>query len=801
MKNRMPAISIFLLCFGVIFFPGFEGAYSEALPVVRIGLIGDGPSAGRLDLNAQVFMKEILEVTRNEFDVRFPREKTLFADMTREGINQAIDRLLQDPEVDIVITLGSVASSEICKRGALQKPVIAPIVIDVELQGLPIVRGTSGVKNLSYITSFKKAGRDVKIFRGMVPFSRLTVLIDRLLMETFPKVREIAEKISRENAIEISIVPATDSAETVLAALGPETEAVFLSPLVRFTPVEFDHLVNGLIEKGLPSFSLWGKTEVEQGVLAAVSPKSDITRLARRVALNVQRILIGEDPATFQVALFQGLHLSINMATARSIGYSPDWNTLTEADLINEEVPDIPRRVTLESAVNEALAANLDLAAANREVAAGEEEVRISRSVMFPQVDLSVLGVIIDDDRAGASLGSQAERTLSGSATLTQLIYSEDARSNYDVRRSIQAGREQERTRVLLDIIFEAAVDYLNLLKAKTIEGIQKENLKVTRSNLELARFRESIGYSGPSDVFRWESEIATDRIAVLNAGTQRRVAEIALNRVLNRPLEEQFATEETDIYDPSHIIGEGRLDKYIDNPENFSIFRDFIVREGLEASPELKNVNASISAQRRILLRAKRAVWLPVISLQADITQIFSEGGEGSDASLGALLPVSIPEADDTEWSISALASFPLFEGGAKKAEINRSIEELGRLKLERASAAERVEERIRSALHVARTAFTTIEFSNDAARAARKNLELITDSYSRGVVGIIDLLDAQTASLVADLEAANAATDFLIALMNAQRAAGGFDLLMTAEEREDWFRRLEAFFHKAKS
>lgn len=171
----------------------------------------------------------------------------------------------------------------------------------------------------------------------------------------------------------------------------------------------------------------------------------------------------------------------------------------------------------------------------------------------------------------------------------------------------------------------------------------------MTRSNLELARFRESIGYSGPSDVFRWESEIATDRIAVLNAGTRRRVAEIALNRVLNRPLEEQFATEEKDINDPSPIIGEGRLDKYIDNPKNFSIFREFIVREGLEASPELKSVNATIAAQRRILLRAKRAVWLPAISLQADVKQIFSEGGEGSDPALSAMLPLSIPEADDT--------------------------------------------------------------------------------------------------------------------------------------------------------
>jgi outer membrane protein TolC len=296
--------------------------------------------------------------------------------------------------------------------------------------------------------------------------------------------------------------------------------------------------------------------------------------------------------------------------------------------------------------------------------------------------------------------------------------------------------------------------------------------------------------------VFRWESEIATDRIAVLDAGTQMRVSEIGLNRVIHRPMEEKFETEEEDIYEVSRIIGEERLSRYVNNPRNFSIFRDFIVREGFEASPELRNIDAAIAAQQRILLRAKRAVWLPTISLQADVTEIFSEEGEGSESSLSGLLPVSVPEADDTDWTVSILATLPLFEGGAKKAEINRSVEELGRLKLERASVAERIEERIRSALHIAQTAFTTIRLSNDAARAARKNLELITDSYSRGVVGIIDLLDAQSASLVADLEAANAATDFLIALMNAQRAAGEFDFLLTPEEREDWFRRLEQYF-----
>ncbi len=41
----------------------------------------------------------------------------------------------------------------------------------------------------------------------------------------------------------------------------------------------------------------------------------------------------------------------------------------------------------------------------------------------------------------------------------------------------------------------------------------------------------------------------------------------------------------------------------------------------------------------------------------------------------------------------------------------------------------------------------------------------------------------------------AANAVYDFLIDLMEVQRAAGGFDFFRTAEEREDFFQRLDAF------
>jgi outer membrane protein TolC len=451
--------------------------------------------------------------------------------------------------------------------------------------------------------------------------------------------------------------------------------------------------------------------------------------------------------------------------------------------------------------VREAVSANLDLAASDRAVAAGKENIREARSALLPQIDVSSEGVIIDKDQAEASRGFQAERTFSGSATLSQRIYSEKTWADLNVQRHTQVIIEKEREQLRLDIARDAALAYLNVLRAKTSLRIQKDNLQLTRSNLELGRFRQAIGYSGPADVFRWESEIATDRIAVLDAIAQRKLAETALNRILDRPLEEEFVTEEASIGDPGLFISDTRLFTYIDNPRDYGIFRDFMVREGLNAAPELRRIDAAIAAQERTYLSARRAFWSPDLALQGEITRIFSEDGAGSDGSALGSLPGSVSQADDTDWNVALSLTFPFFTGGAKDAERVRAWEELSRQRLDRRSTVEKIEERIRSALHLTSASYPSITLSRSAAETARKNLELVTDSYSRGVVSIIDLIDAQNAALVADQGAANAVYDFLIDLMNVQRAIGRFDFFASAEERQAWFERLETCFREAKT
>ena len=129
-----------------------------------------------------------------------------------------------------------------------------------------------------------------------------------------------------------------------------------------------------------------------------------------------------------------------------------------------------------------------------------------------------------------------------------------------------------------LDLVREAATAYLNVLRGKTFERIQRENLRVSRSNLELAMVRRDVGASGRAEVFRWGSQIATDQRGVIDANVQRNIGEMALNRVLKRPLEESFRAEETGLEDPRMLTGQKRFHSFIDNPWRFLVFRQFSV-------------------------------------------------------------------------------------------------------------------------------------------------------------------------------------------------------------------------------
>lgn len=528
----------------------------------------------------------------------------------------------------------------------------------------------------------------------------------------------------------------------------------------------------------MPAFSYWGRSEVDSGLLASLYLDTDLRRLARRVALHVQRILGGEDAGRLPVDFRRNQRLTLNMATARAIGVHPSWRVLTEAELLRNEPANVTRRLSLASAAREAVAANLDLLAADRSVAAGRQAVRAAGAALRPQVTASGGAETIDRDRAESSFGLQPVWTSAGSVSVSQRLYSDGARARATIERHVQTSRNESREELRLDVTQGAAVGYLDVLRAKAFERIQRENLTLTRSNLELAQSRRRIGVARASEVIRWENQIAINRRSVIEAGAMRNVAEIALNRLLQRPLEEPFETAEVDLDDPALLANAATVEAYIDNPFAFAIFRDFMAAEALARSPELRQLDAAIAAQERAVLAARRAFWAPTVAAGGDLTAVQTAGGLESVDARDLPFPITRPNA--LNWSFGVSASLPLFTGGARRAERARAEVELDELGLARRAAAEQVEQRLRTALHRAGASWAGIDLAADAADAARRNLALVTDAYEQGVLSILDLIDAQNAALVAEQSAATAVHDYLVDLMDVHRASGRFGLFM---------------------
>jgi outer membrane protein TolC len=783
------AAAVFIL--GLLAVP----AQTQDSPIVTVGVLIDGESERIMTL-LDLLRTEIDALTKNEFELRVPEEKIVIADWTRVGVEIGMGRLLGDREVDLVLAIGAISADVAAGRGVIPKPLITPLAIDADVQGFPFdpATGGSGVPNFTYANILAPTNRDIRTFLEIHPFSKLAVIVQPALAEAMPTLPESVLAQLEELSVEVKLVPARATPEETVAAIPKEAEAVYVLPLMRFNEDDIEILAEELKNRGLPSFSMFGVLEVERGLLAGLRTRDFWPRLARRMALNVQRVLLGEDPGDIPVSFAENPRLVINMRTARSVGVFPTWLAMSGADLLHEEETEGSETMRLTDAVDMAESANLDLVAFDRQVAAGLQFVEEAKGRVRPQVLASASGVVIDEDRAASSFGSRAERSFAASLGLDQIIYSEPVFANITIQKRLQDNLEVQREILRLDVVQEAATAFLIVLRAQGLYEIQKENLRVSRRNLELAQIRQRIGTAGISEVYRWQSAIATSEQATVISRENLNVAKVNLNRVLNRSQNTKFVPENVNHLSPIFMSGDLRTWRYIYSPRGYEIFIEFMVELGLRNSVELEALDAAIAAARRAASAARRQLYIPDFFLSAEIRRYLSRSGAGS-GEIEIPLPIEFPRVDDTDWSVGLFGALPLYAGGSNRAVQRRTREELFQLQVEREAVSDRVEQRIRSALLLGGASFYSIELAQAAADAALRSLDLVTESYVSGAVTIVELLDAQAAALRASENASNAVYDFLIDFMEVERSISMFSFFQTEAERDDFYRQVHEY------
>jgi outer membrane protein len=785
--------------------------YADAappLPQVRIAVVADGPWERNREMK-ELLEKSISDVLGKDAPVSIDPGKVLVGDWTLAGVRIINDRLLVDPDVDMILGMGVIASQDLATRGPLPKPVIAPVVVDVVRQHIPMVNGASGVKNLSYLVYPQTFVRDLELFREVVPIRKLVNISSRPYDRVLPSGPEPLDRIGERLGLTIVQLFVDSSADEVLKNLPRDADAVFIEPIPQLPTKEFDRLIQAFIEFRLPSFSFFSDTEVRRGVLASANPDI-LPRLARRIALNVQRI-VGEreEPATLPVAFTPGKRLAINLNTAEAIGVSPRWDLLLEAELVGSDST-LPGAYTftLPEAIRRISERNLDIRARIREVRAEGLNTAIARSVLFPKIDVNVTGVQIDGDRAVA--GGQPERSATFEASGSQVIFAEAALANLSIQSSLQDARTQEMEAGKLNTIVEGAQYYLNYLRIRRMYYLLLDNLRLTRTNLELARVRQTTGAASPEESLRWEMEIASLRKTTMDMHSQMNQALLALKQILAIPMLNQVNVVDVPIFDTTMFIANKDVLACLDEPVGFGFLSDFLVSEASQLSPELRQLDAVIEAENRNLTSLRLNSFLPTISAFGSYSHRFASSEIVSPFRLPSLTSAPAPgtpgEAflynvlgslspalpDDKNWSVGIQLSLNLFSGMGTSAALEKSAIHAEQYAMQRQSVSEKVELRIRTEMEHAKASKFAMDQATHEQNAARKTLDIVTDSYSRGAVSILSLLDAQNGALRADQVAANALYDFWISSLLLQRAIGQFTVLMTPQERGDFLNRL---------
>ena len=775
-------ITLLIVFLSFLLFQIIQTKISYAAEEIRIGILFDIQKKDR-HIFVEQLRQEVISLLGSKYDIIIPAKKIKTASWSDQSILKEYKGLVADDDVDIIVAVGALNAAVLAGLEGFPKPLILLGIVDYELQQIPITRDKkSGIHNLTYILPVHDFKSDLNDFHDIFPYKNLTVVIDKKLAALIPGVGEKIREFVAANDVAAQMLTYDGNTDKVIENIPPETDAVMLGGLYRMSDREKQKLIDHVNHLRLPSYAFQGISCIKLGALAGSAPETNLQKITRRIALNIEKIMIGLDPARFSTQLTLKKRLTINMETARKINFSPKWSTLAVAELINEDVTGSDRVLDFEKIVQEALSSNLTLHIEEQTVNSAVEDVSKARSYLLPVLNASATAVKIDKDSAGL----QAKETTSGALTLNQVVYSDQIWTNLAVKKHLLSSAESKHNEVLLNTVLDAGVSYLDILRSKTDQRIRKNYLNLVKRNYEIAQFRERVGYSGAADVYRWKSEFATSTSDVLYAQNNVRIAKIRLNEFLLRPLDEEFVAKDIELTERLfQRYGGDEIRRSVDRPKSLDLLTDFLVVEAKNNLPEIIQLQEAIAAQKRILRANKRKRFIPVVNFQSQADHFFSKEGEDSN----------LTGDDDTGWSISLNASWPLFEGGAINADVRRALSEKKKLQEQLHDTTRKIELNLRSVILDLRVKSANLRLTKEAAEAADKNFELVQDSYSKGAVSIVSLLDAQNAALEANQSEANSVYEYFISLLEVERAFGGFAVITPLKEQKAFFYRFQEF------
>ena len=774
MKNKIILILLLFLSLS---------GFSQNQRDYHIAILGDKPIPETKIILAQL-QSEIKSVVGQSANIIFNNSYLLLNDLSLEKAKSNYEKMLASKDVDLILSFGSINNIVIAKNKSFPKPVILFGVINDDFITFPEGQFASNIPNLTYILTPQSYKRDLIQFKEIYPYRKIGIVVDNYLTEIYP-VKNTLDNIFKTIDAEYVLIPINqvDDIDGKLESL----DAVYLSGGLFFSKKEKISLIQKFNKKNLPTFTSINEDFSDYGILLTSQPINNLEQFFRRIALNIEATVNGDDLSQLPIYMDIEAKLSLNIETAFQINFPLKYSFLLQTNIVGDANRlSSQKQYTLPDVIHQVLDKNLNLKAEQKNIKLAEQEVKLSKSEYLPDLSTLASGTYLDPELAKVSNGSNPEYTTTGNVKLEQLIFSEQASANIKIQKELAKAAKESYSSKEKDAILNSGIAYYNALIAKANFLINNENLRVTRQNYEIAQQKFDAGETGKSDVLRWKSELAMATQNIVNSFTQLNQSFNELNQILNNPIGLKIDVLNTDIKNPEKKDN-WKLFTMLDDPFLREKFTLFVEETAIENAHELKSLQYNISASKHLELLYQRSKFLPTIGIQGQYNHTFTRNGQGT------AYPAGFTGSPNGYYNVSVQLSLPIFQKNQRNINRQKSFIQREQLNIQKNETIVSIKRNVNDIILTIISQFSSIELSKVSTGAAKESLDLMQVSYSNGAIGITSLIDSQQAYFQAQQQQANATYNFQLSILQLERIMSYFFTLHTKEENQAFINQIK--------
>ncbi len=424
-------------------------------------------------------------------------------------------------------------------------------------------------------------------------------------------------------------------------------------------------------------------------------------------------------------------HMDTNYESAGAASVSDlEWS-----EIFNDE--------QLRNAIETALTNNKDMLIALERIAQARAASRVTRGLLFPDIDLDLHGEREDESGLTNNPPEIADEFSLAPALSWEIdIWGGNRRANNAAYADYLAAAYGAQA-VRLSLIAEVAQAYFELQGIESRLAINQRTLAARERALEIAHKRHEGGLTSKLEVIQSDVEVANTRSQIPQVEQRKLVVENQLSLLMGMP--------------PTHL----ELDRDLEDHDLPGQVTGGLASDLLERRPDIMQAEQN-------LIAASERVGVATSRLFPSIQMTGSYGFETEDFE-------DLLDSDGKAWILELDISQPLFNSGARRAELTAAESRFNQARIEYERIILIAFREVSDALNQFHKSTETLDALSDLEQSSAEYLGLAEKRYRNGVLAYIDVLDARRQLFDAQIAVSLALQDQMFALVNLYKAVGG--------------------------